>query len=277
MGTWWDRFRRWPVWAQVLLWVAVWPVPLVLLALARPGQRRQWGAAALVGALVWGGVALSNSGEPRADADDAAATTTTSEPPPSTIDEQISTTTTEPAGLGAIPDTSLSGADTDPATVGGLSTLGAGVFDVEELLGRVEVAPANETVDYDRERFDEGADDDGDGCRTRAEVLIAESITPAQVDPSGCRVLAGDWRSIYDGATTDDPVGARGRPPRRPQGGVGVGRVGLVAGPPPRVRQRPRLPGHAGRGPVCHERGQEPSGPERLAALERSGALPVRR
>jgi hypothetical protein len=90
--------------------------------------------------------------------------------------------------------------------VGGLSTLGAGVFDAQELLARVEVAPANETVDYDRELFDEGADDDGDGCRTRAEVLIAESITPAQVDPSGCRVLAGDWRSIYDGATTDDPL-----------------------------------------------------------------------
>ncbi len=206
MRTWWGAFRRWPVWAQVLVWVAAWPVPLTLLAIARPERRRAWGAAAVVGSLVWAALVFSNSGEPRADADGAAATTTTSEAPPSTIDEQIATTTTEPQGLGPIPDIDLVAGSTSPALTGGLSALGSSVFDAEELLGRVDIAAENESADYERDLFDEGADDDGDGCRTRAEVLIAESITRAQVDPSGCRVLAGDWRSIYDGYTTDDPA-----------------------------------------------------------------------
>lgn len=205
MGSWWAGFRRWPVWAQLLVWVAAWPVPLTLLALARPDQRRVWGGAAAAGALVWGALVFSNAGEPRAEADDVAATTTSSAPP-ATVDEQIGTTTTETPGLGAIPDTALASGGTDPATAGGLSTFGAGVYDVEALLAEVEVAPEDDRVDYDRDLFDEGADDDGDGCATRAEVLIAESITPAQVDPSGCAVLAGDWLSIYDGYSTDDPT-----------------------------------------------------------------------
>jgi hypothetical protein len=205
VGTWWERFRAWPVWAQVLVWLVAWPVPLALLALARPERRRAWTAAAVAGALVWAALAVSNAGEPRADADAAASTTTTSEPP-STTAERIGTSTTEPDDLGPIPDVALADDGVDPVVAGGLSTFGAGVYDVEELIERVAVAPEDHRHDYDRDRFEEGADDDGDGCRTRAEVLISESITRAQVDPSGCRVLAGDWRSIYDGSTTDDPT-----------------------------------------------------------------------
>ena len=36
---------------------------------------------------------------------------------------------------------------------------------------------------YDRDSFGYPADTDGDGCNTRAEVLIRDSMTPAQVDP----------------------------------------------------------------------------------------------
>jgi hypothetical protein len=50
-----------------------------------------------------------------------------------------------------------------------------------------------------------GGDSDGDRCDTREEVLITESRTPAQVDPYGCKVVAGDWFSIYDGVVTDQP------------------------------------------------------------------------
>lgn len=59
---------------------------------------------------------------------------------------------------------------------------------------------------YDRDLFGGWIDADGDGCNTREEVLIAESRTPAQVDPYGCKVLAGDWFSVYEGATWSDPA-----------------------------------------------------------------------
>jgi len=58
---------------------------------------------------------------------------------------------------------------------------------------------------YDRELFAAGFDLDGDGCDTRAEVLIEESLSLAQVDPSGCGVVAGDWYSPYDALTFTSP------------------------------------------------------------------------
>lgn len=68
------------------------------------------------------------------------------------------------------------------------------------------IAPEAQAETYDRELFGSGwIDTDGDGCDTREEVLIAESITPAQVDPYGCQVIAGDWVSVYDGEETADP------------------------------------------------------------------------
>jgi hypothetical protein len=55
---------------------------------------------------------------------------------------------------------------------------------------------------YRRDDWPTWADLDGDGCDTRAEVLMASSRTPAQVDPHGCTVVAGVWTSAYDGAVT---------------------------------------------------------------------------
>ena len=51
---------------------------------------------------------------------------------------------------------------------------------------------------YVRSLFKHWSDLDGDGCDTREEVLIAESLTPAQVDAYGCKVIAGDWYSPYE-------------------------------------------------------------------------------
>lgn len=36
---------------------------------------------------------------------------------------------------------------------------------------------------------------------------MAESLTPAVVDPSGCDVVAGDWISVYDGERFTTPGG----------------------------------------------------------------------
>lgn len=69
------------------------------------------------------------------------------------------------------------------------------------------IAVTNEDrTSYERDRFGYPADRDGDGCNTRAEVLQRDSLTPAQVDPFGCQVTAGDWYSSYDGAAYTDPA-----------------------------------------------------------------------
>jgi hypothetical protein len=74
-----------------------------------------------------------------------------------------------------------------------------------DLVTRLRVAPEGPRDGYRRDLFPHWADDDGDGCNTREEVLITESRSPAQVDPYGCKVVAGDWLSVYDGLTTDRP------------------------------------------------------------------------
>jgi hypothetical protein len=58
---------------------------------------------------------------------------------------------------------------------------------------------------YNRELFGYGSPIDGFGCRTRALVLIRDSLTPPQIDRGGCAVVAGDWFSTYDGLTWSDP------------------------------------------------------------------------
>ena len=60
------------------------------------------------------------------------------------------------------------------------------------------------SIGYQRSLFPHWKDLDGDGCDTREEVLIRDSITAAQVDPFGCQVVAGDWVSPYDGAKWTD-------------------------------------------------------------------------
>tara|TARA_B100000953_G_scaffold187398_1_gene154265 strand:+ start:394 stop:834 length:441 start_codon:yes stop_codon:yes gene_type:complete len=45
---------------------------------------------------------------------------------------------------------------------------------------------------------------DGDGCDTRREVLIEESIEPVTV-AIGCSLQGGRWYSAFDGVETDDP------------------------------------------------------------------------
>jgi len=56
---------------------------------------------------------------------------------------------------------------------------------------------------YNRDLFRHWVDADGNGCDTRREVLIAESITPVSVG-SGCTISGGTWFSIYDNVTTTD-------------------------------------------------------------------------
>ncbi|NBU38162.1 MAG: hypothetical protein EBS32_08015, partial [Actinobacteria bacterium] len=60
---------------------------------------------------------------------------------------------------------------------------------------------------YARTKFKHWVDADGDSCNTREEVLILESSSKAQVSYPGCKVIAGDWISAYDGVAVSDPSG----------------------------------------------------------------------
>ena len=56
---------------------------------------------------------------------------------------------------------------------------------------------------YDRDLFADWYDADRDGCNTRKEVLIAESLDPVTIGPK-CAISGGRWFSIYDNVETTD-------------------------------------------------------------------------
>jgi hypothetical protein len=58
---------------------------------------------------------------------------------------------------------------------------------------------------YSRSLFKHWIDADGNGCDTREEVLIAESLSKPQVDAYGCKVIEGDWLSPYDNVMHTNP------------------------------------------------------------------------
>jgi len=57
---------------------------------------------------------------------------------------------------------------------------------------------------YDRELFGYPTSFGG-GCDTRDEILQRDSLSPVQMDPVGCTVVAGDWYSPYDDLTFETP------------------------------------------------------------------------
>ena len=56
---------------------------------------------------------------------------------------------------------------------------------------------------YSRSLFPHWIDEDGDGCNTRYEVLIAEADDPVTVG-SGCSLSGGRWFSYYDRVSWTD-------------------------------------------------------------------------
>lgn len=54
---------------------------------------------------------------------------------------------------------------------------------------------------YARSSFKLWVDDDRNGCDTRREVLIVESLRPVKVG-NRCSISGGQWFSVYDGVTT---------------------------------------------------------------------------
>lgn len=221
----WERFRNLPRWAQILIWVAAWPVPTVLYASDRPkASRARWWALSGVAALVWVGVAgASSQGSKPAEqagrtTEPTAATTTTvttavvaGDGTPSVGGATPETTTTTAAGpsttaaTGPTATTSPRPTTTTKPTATTTTRPSPG-GDPTAVLAGLRVAPEGARTGYDRGLFDHWVDDDGDSCDTREEVLIDESRSRAQVDLYGCTVVAGDWFSAYDGLSFSDPA-----------------------------------------------------------------------
>ena len=63
----------------------------------------------------------------------------------------------------------------------------------------------NELVPYNRNLYGGWRDADGDCQDTRQEVLIAESVTPVQLNSTGCRVVSGEWHDPFTGQTFTNP------------------------------------------------------------------------
>lgn len=81
-------------------------------------------------------------------------------------------------------------------------TASATPVSLSALLADLPVTAQTTYPAYDRAAFVHWIDADGDGCDTRAEVLVAESTTPP-ARATGCSIT-GTWTSYYDDTTTTD-------------------------------------------------------------------------
>lgn len=89
------------------------------------------------------------------------------------------------------------------AALGALLTAPAGAAEVSArtLLGQLTVRAEAGGSTYDRAAFRHWTDADGDGCTTRAEVLIVESSVTTSRSGT-CTITSGRWTSYYDGVVT---------------------------------------------------------------------------
>lgn len=74
----------------------------------------------------------------------------------------------------------------------------ASTANARKLLSKIPVRSEFPRQGYDRELFVHWTDNDNDGCDTRREVIVTESLTPVTVGPD-CFLSDGSWFSLYDG------------------------------------------------------------------------------
>ena len=70
-------------------------------------------------------------------------------------------------------------------------------------LDKLAVAEESGSDTYDREQFKHWVTKNSSGCDTRFAVLVTESLVKTKI--SGCTVISGEWKSVYDGQTVTDP------------------------------------------------------------------------
>ncbi|MFJ3097377.1 HNH endonuclease family protein [Streptomyces hydrogenans] len=93
-------------------------------------------------------------------------------------------------------------ANTAPASV----RAAAAVLPLADAVDQLPIADESRTG-YDRTKFKHwnAGLDLGDGCNTRAEVLLDEAIEAPSV-AAGCKLSGGLWISYYDAAEVNDPA-----------------------------------------------------------------------
>lgn len=190
-------------------------------ALSRPRRVVVASVVALTALATVAGIAGSNANHPgRVVWHDQVAdpTTTTASPDSGGPSPVVTPTATEATGTeptAAGPDgpmppnpsaTSGPTASSRPTPSPGPTTSGPATTVPSDPLAGLRVAAEGPRTGYDRNLFGNWIDADHDRCDTREEVLQAQSTTPPQTDYSGtaCKVVAGDWVSLYDGAVLTD-------------------------------------------------------------------------
>ncbi|MET7344662.1 HNH endonuclease family protein [Streptomyces sp. NPDC005547] len=98
------------------------------------------------------------------------------------------------------PATTESGS-TNPSGAPGGAPDGAGL-PLAEAIKRIPAA-AEKRTGYERDSFRHWVDEDGDGCSTRQEVLLAEAVK-APEQGARCALTGGSWRSYYDEVEVTD-------------------------------------------------------------------------
>ena len=77
------------------------------------------------------------------------------------------------------------------------------VMPLQKVLAEMPVAEESRTG-YERTKFKHWVDQDGNGCNTRAEVLLEEAFLTPQKD-THCKISGGQWHSAYDDTYIDGP------------------------------------------------------------------------
>ena len=116
--------------------------------------------------------------------------------------EKALTGTEAPVDIAVPTETATPTATTPATTPAQLSSA-----EVASFLALLEQLPTDDSpashTGYNRDYFNVWIDADGDGCNTRAEVLMMESLS--QVTSRGsCTISTGQWISAYDGVSVSD-------------------------------------------------------------------------
>ncbi len=174
----------------------------------RVARWKRWTTYAVTGLVVVATLgAVAGSDEPSsirtATVSDTSVSDTSVERAPTSTPASSAPTATDTPTSAPPSSTTLSAPGTDQASTSS-PPAPPGLLSAIDVLAMIPIE-REQGAGYNRELFGYGSPVDAFGCRTRALVLIRDSLTPPQIDRGGCAVVAGDWYSTYDELTWSDP------------------------------------------------------------------------
>ena len=197
----WARFQQRPRWQRRGAYVGAPLVAVLVLGGIGNAVAGGGGTSAPPDGETTGGLPAVTQvvgGEPATTVSPPAASSTNAEEPTPVVAPPPTIVAPRPT---AVPSTTLV-ATTTVAPSRAVTVAGAvGALD---LLAFIPVANEHRGAGYDRASFEYPSDPDGDGCDTRADVLLRDSRSTPRVT-AGCHVAGGTWVSPYDGRTYTQP------------------------------------------------------------------------